>query len=139
MEHFLNVSKLLNANLEDLQTVDGIGPETAASIQSFFSQKQNQKLIQVLQSHGFFQKEFKSSVVSQKLKGNTYVLTGELKNFSRSEMKKKLEALGAKVTGSVSKKTTAVIVGENPGSKFEKAKELGLQILSEEDASNLIN
>ena len=137
MEHFLSLKNLQTANLEDLQAVDGIGPETAASIKSFFEQEQNQKLIQVLESHGFFQKEFKSSVVSQKLKGNTYVLTGELKNFSRSEMKKKLEAQGAKVTGSVSKKTTAVIVGENPGSKFDKAKELGIEILSEDEALKL--
>lgn len=134
MSHLLTFENLTAAKAEELEAIKGIGPETALAITSFFKNKDNQKLLKKLAHVGFFKNPFQGKATSQKLAGLTFVLTGELQNHTRSEMKKLLESHGAKVTGSVSKNTSFVVVGENPGSKYDKAQKLGVEILSEQEA-----
>jgi len=137
MQRFKNISNLQNANAESLQEVDGVGPEIAQSLINYFQNNHNQTLIKRLVRTGMLSKEFEGAT-SDKLNGLTFVLTGELESFSRTELKKQLESQGAKVTGSVSKKTSYVVVGENPGSKYEKAVKLGIKILNENDIKEMI-
>jgi len=109
----------------------------AKSVVTFFKQEQTRHLIERLKAAGVntvSEKKAKSDI----LKGYTFVLTGALSKYSRNEAKEILESLGAKVTESVSKKTTAVIVGQDPGSKYTKAQQLGVKILNEEDFERLV-
>ncbi|MBF0105947.1 MAG: NAD-dependent DNA ligase LigA [Deltaproteobacteria bacterium] len=138
MAHFGSFNTLEKTSVEELQTIDGIGPETAESVFSFFSHPENKKIVKKLKDHGMFEQVFASKVKGSNLEGLVFVLTGELKSFSRSALKEKLEALGAKVTNTVSKKTAYVVVGSNPGSKFDKAKSLGIKILNEDDVVKLM-
>lgn len=131
MERFITFEKLENASEEELMTINGVGPEIAKAIISFFKNKNNRDLINALKKASMLKNKY-AGKASEKLSGLTFVLTGELKNFSRDEMKEKLESLGAKVAGSVSSKTSYVIAGENPGSKLEKAKKLGVAVIDEE-------
>lgn len=139
MAHFGDFKNLLLATQEQLESIDGIGPETARSVLSFFAHPQNKKLIEDLSSLGLFKSSYQGPKANASLSGLTFVLTGELQTFKRSELKGKLESLGAKVSGSVSKKTSYVVVGEKPGSKFDKAKELGVSILSENQVIKMIS
>lgn len=131
MEHFGDFEKFKIATEDDLQKISGIGPETATQIRAFFANASNQKLVERLQSIGLFRNKFAGHSASSKLAGLSFVLTGELVHHSRDEMKKLIEDKGGKVVGSVSKKTSYVVAGENPGSKLEKAKELGVAVLDE--------
>ncbi|OVE81311.1 hypothetical protein BVY03_03765 [bacterium K02(2017)] len=133
MAHFGDFESFLTCSEEDLQSIDGVGPETAKSIKSFINNSVNSKIIKRLQKVGFFKGVLKKTKATKGFGDLTFVLTGELKQFTRSELKEKLEGLGAKVSGSVSKKTSFVVVGENPGSKFDKAKSLGVAILNEDE------
>jgi len=128
------LSALMHANNETLQKIDDVGPVVASHIQHFFKQKHNRDIIRKLLAAGIHWSAPAAPVENNELslKGNIYVLTGKLSHITRGEAKAKLEALGAKVTGSVSKKTTAVIAGEKAGSKLTKAKKLGLKIYNEE-------
>lgn len=131
MEHFCEFEKLESATTNDLQRISGIGPETALQIQTFFTNTSNQKLVEGLKSFGFFRQKYAGHRASSKLAGLSFVLTGELAHHSRDEMKKLIEKNGGKVSGSVSKKTSYVVAGENPGSKLDKARELGVKIVDE--------
>ena len=133
-DHFGSVADIQAASLEQLQQVDEIGPVLAEAVRTWFDEPRNHELIARLQAAGVtLTGERKVAPVGpQPLLGKTYVITGELSGMSRDHAQAKLEVLGAKVTGSVSKKTTALIVGTEPGtSKIEKASRLGIATLDE--------
>lgn len=135
--HFKKLDKLQTATDEMLLSVPEIGPVVAAHIVNFFREIHNQKIISKLIDAGVTWEEIKEQ---KKLPftGKTFVLTGTLSNMSRDEAKEILENLGAKVSGSVSSKTSYVITGTEPGSKLSKAKELGITILNEAAFSALL-
>ncbi|MBY0543949.1 MAG: NAD-dependent DNA ligase LigA [Gammaproteobacteria bacterium] len=135
--HFETLNELMNADEESLQGINDIGPIVAHSIHTFFQQPHNVEVIERLLAAGIHwpTPEKRENLP---LKGKSYVLTGSLTHFSRDEAKAALEALGATVTGSVSKNTDAVIAGEAAGSKLDKAKALGIAILDEADLVKLI-
>ncbi len=131
-EHFGDLDRIVQAEEEAFQDVPDIGPEVARSLAAFFGQEHNRVVVKKLLDAGvhFPQVEAKPA---GKLHGQTFVLTGTLASLTRPEAKQRLEALGAKVTASVSKKTAYVVVGTDPGSKRDKAEKLGVPILSEEE------
>ncbi len=138
-QHFGTLQKLMASDEESLQLILDVGPIVAHSVVSFFSQSHNRELIENLLIAGVHWPEVE--IKSEKelpLKGKIFVLTGTFTKLSRNEAKAALQLLGAKVSGSVSKKTDYVVVGENPGSKAEKARELGVEILSESKLSDFI-
>lgn len=122
---------IMSATEEELQSIQDIGPVVAKHIASFFAEKHNRDIIKKLQAAGIHWKIIQKSAQSQPLTGKTFVLTGTLASMTREEAKEKLEALGAKVAGSVSSKTSFVVAGEDAGSKLTKAKELGVEVLNE--------
>jgi DNA ligase (NAD+) len=129
-ENFNSLNRIQEASLENLQQTEDIGPKVAESIVEWFGDKHNQKLIEELLANGV--KIINSEKRAPgKLKGLVFVLTGELENFSRDEAKAKIRELGGDVSSSVSKKTDYVVAGDNPGSKYDKAKELGVKIINE--------
>ncbi len=129
---FGNLDALMAASQEELTQIPDIGAITAQSIYSWFRQEQSIHMIQRLREQGV---NFASQrqVTDSRFAGKTFVLTGALTKFTREEASEKIELLGGKTSGSVSKKTSFVIVGENAGSKERKARELGIPILSEDD------
>jgi DNA ligase (NAD+) len=130
--HFGDVEKLAAASQEEVQEVEGIGPERAEAIAEWFADTENLRLVGELKELGLrFEAGPEERPVEGPLTGSSYVVTGTLENFSRDEARKALEAKGAKVGDSVSKKTTGVIAGESPGSKLAKAEQLGVPVLDE--------
>jgi DNA ligase (NAD+) len=131
--HFENVDRLLEASQEDLVEVEGIGPERAEAIAEWFSDEQNRQLVAELREQGLrFEIGDELRPKEGPLTGSTYVITGTLERWSRDQAQAELEARGAKVTNSVSKKTTGLIVGEEPGaSKLTKAQREGVPLLDE--------
>ena len=133
---FGNLSALSEASLESLEGLPDIGPIVAQSIVRFFADANNQNLLQQLKENGVHYPEIDVSALPDKdslpFSGKTVVLTGALSSMSRSDAKKQFQALGAKVAGSVSKKTSLVIVGEDAGSKAVKAQELGIEMIDED-------
>jgi DNA ligase (NAD+) len=137
--HFLSVDRLLDASQEEIQEVEGIGPDRAESIAEWFAEEQNRVLVAELRELGLrFEAGEEAKPKEGPLSGTQYVITGTLERFSREEAKAALEQLGAKVSESVSKKTTGVVVGENPGSKAAKAEQAGVPILGETDLVELL-
>jgi DNA ligase (NAD+) len=137
--HFGSVDRLMAASPEEIMEVEGVGPDRAEAIAEWFSDGENRALVQELRELGLrVQAGPEERPVEGPLSGRAYVITGTLADYSREEAKAKLEALGAKIGESVSKKTTGVIVGENPGSKLEKARRAGVAILSEQDLTRLL-
>lgn len=132
------IDNLFNASLEELTNVNDVGEIIAKSIKSYLDNIENQKLIDELKDLGL-NFEYLSANTDDKLEGMTFVLTGTLEKYKREELTKILEDKGAKVTSSVTKKTTGVIVGDKPGSKYDKALKLGVKIYKEEDIENIIN
>ncbi|MDO9366234.1 MAG: NAD-dependent DNA ligase LigA [Methylotenera sp.] len=131
-KHFGNLPALMQASAEDLLKVHDVGPVVAESITNFFSEAHNQTVIAELLTAGIIWTESEGKQVpTGHLVGKTFVLTGTLPSLSRDEAKEKLEAVGAKVSGSVSKKTDYVIAGSDAGSKLDKAQALGVTILDE--------
>ena len=138
-EHFGDLLPIEEADLETLQAVPDVGPVVAQSIHTFFRQKHNREVIDRLIAAGIhWPKVAVKRPEELPLAGKTIVLTGTLEGMPRSEAKKRLQALGAKVTGSVSKKTDWVIAGADPGSKLAKAQELGVEILDEDGLRELL-
>jgi DNA ligase (NAD+) len=129
-QHFRNLESLKKAHREDLQKVSGIGPTMSDAICEFFRDKRNQRAIDALFEAGFEIIETKIAR-PQPLKGKTFVFTGSLDRFSRSEAEKLVESLGGRATSSVSRQTDYVVVGSEPGSKLDEAKAQGLKTLSE--------
>ena len=130
--HFRSMQALMTAAPEDIAAIDGIGPKIAASVHEFFSVKKNVAVVERLREAGVvLEEEVEEPDAPQTLAGLTFVLTGTLQNYKRTEAAKLLEAMGAKCTGSVSKKTSYVIAGEAAGSKLAKAEQLGVPVLDE--------
>ena len=137
--HFGSIERIAEAAPEDIQEVDGIGPERAEAIAEWFSDKENLRLVGELRKVGLrLEAGPEERPVEGPLTGSTYVITGTLESFSRDEARKALEAKGAKVADSVSKKTTGVIAGESPGSKLAKAEKDGVPILDEAALKKLL-
>jgi DNA ligase (NAD+) len=131
VNHFHTLDALAAASQEELENIDGLGPHTAQAITEWFANERNQELIEKFRSAGLRFEEKKEEPASDTLAGLTFVLTGTLPNLSRDEAKAIIEKHGGKVTGSVSKKTSYVVVGESPGSKLTKAEKLEIPILDE--------
>jgi DNA ligase (NAD+) len=138
--HFESVDRLLEASQEDIQDVEGIGPERAEAIAEWFADTANRQLVEELRALGLrFEIGEELRPVEGPLTGESYVITGTLEAFTRDEAAEALEAKGAKVLNSVSGKTTGLIVGEEPGnSKLTKARKLEVPLLSEQELVQLL-
>ena len=134
---FGSVGKIEAASQEELTAIDGIGPTIAESIYKFFHEPHNLKILRKLEQAGV-RPVVEKQATSTALAGKTFVFTGSLKGLSREKAKEIVESLGGTATSSVSKKTDYVVAGEDPGSKFDKAKSLGVAILDEEGFLKLI-
>jgi DNA ligase (NAD+) len=137
-EQFSSLEELAAAKEEQLEAVHEVGPKVAASIVEFFSEPANRQLIKKLNKVGVHPTAEKREVKSQKFAGKSFVFTGGLANRSREEAGELVQQHGGKVSGSISKKTDYVVVGTDPGSKYEKAKELGVTILTESEFEKLL-
>jgi len=137
--HFGSVDALVGATPEELVEVEGIGPDRAELVAEWFADEENRRLVEELRELGLQMIAGDAErPVEGPLTGRQYVITGTLERWSREEAKAALEALGAKVSDSVSGKTTGVVVGESPGSKVAKAEKLGVPVLSEDDLTELL-
>lgn len=136
--HFPKLDEFFHLSEEDLMKVEGIGPEVAASVHQFFHDKKNKESIERLKKAGVKVIEPKLREKG-KLAGKTFVFTGTLKAYGRDEARNLVESLGGMTASSVSKKVDYVVVGEDPGSKFDKAKELGIKTLTEEEFKKMIS
>lgn len=136
-KRYKNIDNIINVNIDELTNVNDIGEIIAKSVKTYFDDPLNLKLIEDLKKLGL-NFEYKNDSSDDTLSGMTFVLTGTLEKYKREELTKILEDKGAKVTSSVTKKTTGVIVGDKPGSKYDKALKLGVKIYKEEDVLNII-
>jgi DNA ligase (NAD+) len=131
---FPSIDELRQASLEDLNAIDGVGPEISQSVAGWLADPENDKLLDRLRAAGVrMQDEAVEAPPEGPLSGQTIVITGGLESMPRSDAEQAAEQAGAKITSSVSKKTSFVVVGENPGSNFERAKELGVETIDEEE------
>lgn len=137
-EEFGSLDTLMEAKKEELERIPEVGPTLAESVKEFFKQKEIKILIDKLKKAGLKLEQERMKKGSQILAGKTFVFTGELKGYSRTEAEELVKNLGGKASSSVSKKTSYVVVGESPGSKYGEAKALGVPILSEEQFEKLI-
>ena len=138
--NFRSLDNLFNATVEDYLMVNDIGPIVAESLVQYFHNEINQKIIKSIIASGITWPALKKiNAINSKLNNQTFVVTGTLNSFSRDEIKDLVEANGGKVSGSVSKKTSYVVVGDNPGSKADKASELGIPIITEINLMEMLN
>jgi DNA ligase (NAD+) len=137
-QHYGSMEKLRAGTEEELAGIYGIGPRIAAAAAEFFAQKENRRVIERLQAVGLKMTEETTILTEGPLAGKTFVLTGTLEGFSRDEARVLITRLGGRITSSVSKKTDYVIVGKDPGSKYDDARRLGVPILDETAFRNLI-
>jgi DNA ligase (NAD+) len=128
--HYQSMHALMDASIEDLLTVKDVGPVVADSITSFMQEAHNREVIEQLLASGM-QLAVEEKVISAAVAGKTFVLTGTFPTMTRDEAKDLLEKAGAKVAGSVSKKTDYVVAGSDAGSKLSKAEELGVPVIDE--------
>ena len=135
---FGSLERLMAATEEQLTAVQEIGPKMAASIRSFFTEPRNRAVIKELAEAGVNIRSYDTGAAAGPLAGKVFVLTGTLAGFTRDEAAERIESLGGRVASSVSRRTDYVVVGENPGSKFDKARELGVTILDEEGFNRLL-
>jgi DNA ligase (NAD+) len=136
-----HLDRIVNASVEELTEVEGIGPIVAQSVHEFFARDRTRRLVEKLREAGVnFEGPAPAAApdVEQTLTGRAFVLTGGLEGFTREGAEAEIEARGGKVTSSVSKKTSYVVVGENPGSKLGKAEQLGVPLLDEAGFRNLL-
>ena len=138
-EHFGSLEAVMEAEPQTLQQVHGIGPRMAEDVQRFFREQHNREVIDALRRAGVRWRAGEArSRTAQTLAGKTFVLTGGLSTMTRDEAKRSLKARGAKVAESVSKKTDYVVAGEDPGSKLDKARELGIDVIDETALKQLL-
>ena len=129
-----------NASFDDLVSIPDIGDIIAKSVIDYFNNQHNKGIVDELKELGLNMTYTGEKVVNNdNFSGKTFVLTGSLEIFTREEAEEKIELLGGKTSSSVSKKTSAVIVGANPGSKYQKAQELGIEIWTEKEFEEKIN
>ena len=140
--HFADLDALSKASAEALQQIAGIGPSVAESVAEWFSRPVNKSVVKKLKAAGVWPQGGESanakSRASDTFEGKTFVITGTLPTFSRDDAKEFIESHGGKVTDSVSKKTSYLVLGEAPGSKYDKAKSLGVKIIGEEELKKLV-
>jgi DNA ligase (NAD+) len=136
--HFGSLDALSRASGDEISQVPGIGPKIAASIETWFQRQGNQRLVQRLRDAGVRTEEERLTRPQGPLSGQTWVVTGRLERFSRGQVEGRLKTLGATVGASVTARTTALVVGEEPGSKLEKAQKLGTRVVSEEELLTLL-
>lgn len=137
-KNYNSMDELSKAGEEELLLIYEIGPHIAQSVVSFFKQSSNRKIIEKLKKAGVMTKKEVIEKLPQLLEGKSFVITGKLISYAREEIRELIKKLGGRVSSNVSKKTDFVIVGESPGSKFEKAKKLDLKIINEEEFKKLI-
>ena len=137
-DHFGSLDKVAEASTEELEGVFEVGPKVAASIHSFFHEPRNQKLVERLRKEGLQFEQARKTRKESKLGGKSFVLTGTLEKWSRDEAKALIEQAGGRVNSSVSKKTDYVVAGVDPGSKLDKARELGVSVIGEKELAALI-
>ncbi|MDA8233455.1 MAG: NAD-dependent DNA ligase LigA [Clostridia bacterium] len=137
-KHFGSLDKLMAAPYEEIITVPEVGTKMAESMVQFFHQEDNRRVVEKLKAAGVRMEEEQGAREEQSLAGLIFVVTGSLEGFSRKEAQEAIEARGGKVSSSVSKKTNYVVVGADPGSKYDKARELGISILDEEGFKKLL-
>jgi len=138
--HFETIERLTAATPEEIAEVEGFGPDRAEAVAEWFTDEDNRALVEELRAVGLRLEAGEDERPKEgPLTGSTYVITGTLERFSREDATARLEALGAKVTGSVSAKTTGLVVGEEPGaSKLTKAQKAEVPVLSERDLLALL-
>lgn len=137
-EKFKNIDNLIKAPYDELVSINEVGPILAQSIIDFFANMQTLAMVKELKYLGVNTTEPEKDTSFTPFENKTFVLTGELKTLTRKEAENKIAALGGKATSSVSKKTNYVVVGENPGSKYQKALSLGIQILTEQEFKQML-
>jgi len=137
VEHYSSIDDLMNAKEDELMQINEIGPEVARSIVSFFSQKGNRELIQRLKNVGI-KPSAKKKKKEGAFQGKTIVFTGTLTQFTRNEAEKRAGSLGAQISSRVNKKTDFVVVGADPGSKYDRAKDLKITMLTEDDFKRIL-
>ncbi|MBU4343741.1 MAG: NAD-dependent DNA ligase LigA [Candidatus Omnitrophica bacterium] len=135
---FGSLDKIAFTEAEELEAINEIGPIMAKSIVKFFRRKENKKVIEKLKKAGVNMENREPRTKNRNLKGKTFVVTGSLESFARQEIEELIRSLGGNASSSVSKKTDFLILGKEPGSKFEKAKKLGVKIISEEEFKRMI-
>ena len=136
-DHFLNLDNIISATKEEILKIDGFGEIMADSVVEFFSLEQTKQMIEELKSFGL-NMESQREIKDNRFEGMTFVLTGTLTNFTRNEAQEIIESYGGKAASSVSKKTTYVLAGEAAGSKLQKATDLGVTIINEEQFAEMI-
>ena len=137
VNEYPSLNLLEDASVEDLSTIEGIGDKIAKSIFEYFHKKENLLMLEEFEIYGL---NFENNIIerSSELEGKTFVLTGTLSSMTRDEAAEKIKQKGGKVSSSVSKKTSYVVAGDNPGSKLDKAQNLGVIILSEDEFLKMI-
>ncbi|MFA5061939.1 MAG: NAD-dependent DNA ligase LigA [Patescibacteria group bacterium] len=135
-EHFGSLEKIMKAEMTDLEKIADIGPQVSGSIYEYFNNKENIKAVAELLNNGV--KILREAKKSGKLNGKTFVITGSLDTMSREDAKEKIRALGGQISESVSRKTDYVVVGHEPGSKFEKAREFGIKTVDEKEFLKMV-
>ncbi len=139
VKHFPSIDDLMSVTQADLEQIPGVGPRIAESVVHFFADKHNRRLIERLRKAGLQMTErFPKSTTKSTLSEKTFVLTGTLSTLTREEAKEKIETLGGKVSSGVSKKTDYVVVGEDAGSKLEKARQLGIKTINEQEFLSMV-
>jgi DNA ligase (NAD+) len=139
--NYRDLDALNHASLEDLENIPGIGPNIAQAIIDWFNRSTNQQVLRKLKENGVWpsvETKTEADFEDLKLAGLVFVLTGKLKSYTRGEIKEIIQSSGGKVTGSVSANTNYVLVGDDPGSKYDKAQELGINIISEDEFRAMI-
>jgi DNA ligase (NAD+) len=136
-KRFASLEQLMKTSREELQSIEGVGPVVAQSIADYFQQAQNRSTIQRLLDAGV-DIQYDAERGESPLRGKVFVLTGTLETMTRSQAKERIEAAGAKVSGSVSRNTDFVVAGKSPGSKLDRAESLGIRILDEETFRKMV-
>jgi DNA ligase (NAD+) len=140
VKQFSTMDALINASVDELQTIQGVGPQIADSVRRFLEDKHNSKIVEKLRKAGLrFEEKLQPAGRQSPFSGKTIVLTGTLSTLSRDEAKEKIVELGGRVASSVSSKTDFVVVGADAGSKLDKAKKLGVRMIDEDDFSKLVS
>ena len=138
MNHYDSLDDLASAGTEELSAIQDIGPTTAECISAFFRNEENRSIIGKLKDRGVNMIAQRAETVSDKLRDATFVVTGTMAHRGRKEMEELILSHGGKVSSSVSKKTSYVLAGENAGSKLDKARTLGIPVISEEEFEDMI-